>query len=478
MKLIKKLLLPITTTACLLSCSYAFAEQTANKPNILMIAIDDMNNFPGAWGGPAITPNIDRLAKQGIQFMSAHPAVPACNPSRVAIMTGLRPEITGQHENKGNFRNKPANKKIKTIPQWLADNGYKTAAAGKIFHKPRGTGAKPEPQSDPQSWHEQSANNTGVRGAHLYKDENGYAKWLNGIAEYDGQKISAYLRKFAIWGASSETTEESGDYQTAQYCNDYVKQQHDKPFFLACGIFRPHSPQVVPQKYLDMYPIESVKLPPKPYADMLDIVKRERVNFSTSVAKAVIDNEAEWKRAMQAYLASVTFADEMIGKIVDGLDNSQYKHNTIVVLWSDHGFQVGHKQRWEKFSLWNQATQSPFIMRMPNTTPSKINHPVSLLDIYPTLANILNIAEPHKMSGNNLLPLINNPNMHWDKPAVITYMPGNHAIRLGSFNYIKYDHGAEEFYDLSKDPNEYTNLINEPAYQLAIKKMRKYLPVE
>ncbi|WP_048691056.1 sulfatase [Catenovulum maritimum] len=447
----------------------------SDKPlNVLMIAVDDLNNWPESWGGKAKTPNIDSLAAQGVQFTNAHAVVPACNPSRVAVMTGQRPEVTGQHKNEGNFRKMPGGQNRVTLPQLLRKNGYYAAGAGKLFHHPRGRSQNAKPLSDDISWNEQAKVLTGTGGGQHYQDKDGHAAWLKGAATFEGKKISPYIREHGIWGAIPDKTEQTGDWQTAEYCYDFLQKSHDKPFFLGCGIFRPHSPQ----KYFDMYPIESIELPESPADDMQDIPKRQRNNWSTSFARKVISDKAEWKRAVQAYLASTTFADDCIGRILEGLEQSKYKDNTVVVLWSDHGFQVGTKQRWEKFSLWHQATNAPYIIKAPGVKPARIDQPVSLLSVYPTVIDLVNVDEDtnHKLGGKSLVPLLKQPNMEWPYPAVVTYYPKNHSIRYKNWNYIQYDDGSRELYDHNNDPREYNNLAGNKKYLSVMSDLQKWIP--
>lgn len=450
----------------------------ASQPgmNVLMIAVDDLNNYVGAWGGPAITPNIDKLARQGVQFQNAYAAVPACNPSRVAVMTGQRPEITGQYTNNGDFRSRPGGENRITMPQFFRSMGYHAAASGKIFHHPRGTRAEPARLSDAISWNEQSKTQTGTGGDEQYQTEQRWAKWHGGLTEFDGLPIKDYIRRHGIWGPIEQSKEQTGDFQTAQYCADYMAQANDQPFFLACGIFRPHSPQLAPKEFFDLYPIDTIKLPELAEDDMADIPEIAQTNWSSGFARLVKSRPEEWKRAMQGYLASTSFADAAIGRILDALENSPHKDNTIVVLWSDHGFQLGHKDRWEKFTLWRQGAQAPMIIKVPGTTAKVVNAPVSLLDIYPTLTNLLGAGVPRWLSGNDLTPLLEGDESNWGLPAVITYQQGNHGILYKHWNYITYQDGTEELYDHRTDLKEQNNLIGKPGTQAVVNKLKLWIP--
>ena len=461
------------------SLALALSANAASKPlNVLMIAVDDLNNEVGAWGGQAITPNIDRLAASGVQFKHAHAVVPACNPSRVALLTGRRPQTTGLYGNPGNFRDLDTAKHMLTLPQFLKQNGYETVSAGKIFHNPRGKKEQADPLSDPISWSEQGKVKTGTGGMPDYLDKNGKTKWLKGDYKHEGKPIGGYLSKFAVWGPIDEAKEETGDFEAARYCADYLSKPNDKPFFLACGIFRPHSPQLAPKEFFELYPIDKIELPFDPYEDIKDLPKVSQSNFSTPLAKRVVAEPEQWKKAIQAYLASTSFADAAIGEILKGLEKSPHKDNTIVVLWGDHGWQWAQKFRWEKFSLWHKGTNTPFIIKVPGMQPVVVNDQVSLLDVWPTLMTLMEMKTEEKLEGNDLTPLMKDPNTTWEKPAVITYEATSNAVRYKQWNFIKYKDGSIELYDISTDPLEHNNLANDKKYSDIIQKLEKWVPAE
>lgn len=471
------------TIALLFSCKIEKKVATTDpkedeKPNILYIAVDDMNRWVGAMGGQAKTPNIDRLAKQGMLFTNAHTVVPACNPSRVAIMTGLRPETTGQYTNQGNFREKPGNINRITMPQYLRQNGYETVATGKIFHQPRGKSEKANPLSDPESWSYQPKNLVGTKGHQMYLDEYDQASWLNGAMrkEGPGKTGASYISKFGVWGTTPEAKEETNDWKNAQFTADYLSKTHEKPFFMACGIFRPHSPQIAPKEFFDMYPLDSVKVHDLPNEDMLDIPKHIRKNFSSEFVGHV-KAKGQLQKAIQGYLASMSFADACIGQILDGLENGPNKENTIVVLWTDHGWQLGHKDRWEKFSLWDIATNTPLIIKHPKEqiAGTKIDQPVSLLDLYPTLMDFIGLEKPKDLEGTSLAPFVADVNYKRKEPVLITFEKGNQSIRKNAYNYIRYANGKEELYDHRSDKMEYTNLAEQKAYQETKTELRQLL---
>ncbi len=470
--------LSLIPTANGLSQKIKFSE----KPNIVLIAIDDLNNMVGSWGGQAITPNIDKLAAEGRQFLNAYCVVPASNPSRAAMFTGLRPETTGQFQNEGNFRDLPGGANLVTIPQLLSANGYTTVAAGKLFHHHRGNAADPSPFSDDISWDYQWKGNVGTPGMNLFLNENGFAKWHEGAENefikgaYKNSGMSYILRN-GVWGAIPHPKEDCGDWQLTKFGAEFVQKEHDKPFFLGLGIFRPHSPQIAPQEFIDMYPLDKIKLPELPENDMQDVPEIGQTNWSSPFVK-LVKEKGQLAKAVQGYLASISFADACVGQFMDALNKSKFKHNTIVILVTDHGFQLGHKNRWEKFSLWKQGTNVPMIVRLPEgmIKPGATNTAVSMLDIYPTIVDLIGIKAPAKLEGTSLMPLLKNKDAKRKQAAVVTWEKGSHSILRDGWNYIHYKDGSEELYNQLEDPNEYTNIATNPRYAKLKTSMKKFIP--
>jgi arylsulfatase A-like enzyme len=446
-----------------------------------MIAIDDMNNWIGAMEDKALTPHIDALAASGVLFDKAYCVVPACNPSRTALMSGLRPETTGQYTNAGNFREKPGGREIVTLAQYLQEHGYKTVEAGKIFHQPRGNGEEPNPMSDTASWDFQRRGHVGTPGHSLFLDANERALWLDGAGDpyISGQNSGmSYMTKFGVWGAIPQSKEECGDWQMADFCAEYLAEKHDQPFFLALGIFRPHSPQLVPQEFLDLYPLDQITLPSIPENEMEDVPGIAQTNWSSPFVQ-LVKEKGEWEKAVQGYLASMTFADACVGHVMHALSNSEYADNTVVLFWTDHGWQLGHKDRWEKFSLWHQGTNSPLVIRYPGMEAAGqvCSEAVSFLDLYPTLLDLLGLPRKNNLEGESLVPWLEDPGLKKETPAIVTYPRGNHSVVLGNWNYIHYEDGSEELYDHHTDPAEYHNLAGNPRYREIKDSLRQWLPV-
>jgi arylsulfatase A-like enzyme len=460
--------------------SFSFDKQ----PNIVLIAVDDLNNWVGIMEGKAKTPAIDKMASEGVLFKNAFCAVPACNPSRTALFTGQRPETTGQFQNEGNFRTLPGGSERVTLPQRLSAEGYHSVAAGKLFHSHRGTADVAAERSDDISWDFQWRGTVGTPGHHLFLNEKGWAKWLQGAeSEFvkDGYVNSgmSYIAKFGVWGAIPHAKEECGDWKVAQFGVDFVQEEHDKPFFLGLGIFRPHSPQIVPQEFIDMYPLDSIELPELPADDMDDVPGFAQVNWSSPFVK-LVHQKGQLPNAVQGYLASCSFADACIGHFMEALDKSKYRNNTIVILVTDHGFQLGHKNRWEKFSLWRQGTNVPLIIRMPAkmSKPGVASSAVSMLDIYPTVMELLGIEPPHAMEGESLVPFLHDANYKRTQPAIVTWERGSHSVVRDGWNYIHYKDGSEELYNQNEDPDEYKNLASDVRYRTLMDELKSFIPAD
>lgn len=273
-----------------------------------------------------------------------------------------------------------------------------------------------------------------------------------------------------IWGPIADSKEDCGDWHTAEYCAQYLSEEHDKPFFLACGIFRPHAPMLAPQEYFDMYPIETVELPED---DMDDIPAIARRNASTDLV-SLLKEKGEWRKAVQAYLASMTFADDCVGHVMEALENSIYVDHTIVIFWTDHCWQLGHKDRWEKFALWHQATNSPLIIRYPgmNAAGRVCSEAVSLLDIYPTILDLAELPGRELLQGQTLIPWLEDPSLEKETPVVITYPQGSHSVVWKNWNYIHYRDGSEELYNHHTNPREYHNLAGMPEHRELMNRLK------
>lgn len=453
------------------ACALVGRAQT-RRPNVLMLAVDDWNDWVGALGGhPQVkTPNLDRLAARGVLFTDAHTAAPICNPSRTALMTGRRPSTTGIYGND----EKPWRETLPdvvTLPQHFRANGYKALGGGKVFHHGKGF-------NDPKSWDDYYFWNPKAR-------DNGWFDNYSFPPDPEPSRPvtpmpSVSWRNFD-WSPIEVPEEDMPDFKVSSWASDVLGQKHDRPFFLAAGMFRPHIPWFVPRKYFEMYPPESLVLPVVKDDDLADVPPfARRIALNEHSRHDLMVSSGNWRRAVQAYLACITFSDAMLGRMLDALDRSPNRDNTIIALWSDHGYHLGEKWHWHKQSLWQRATHVPLVIVAPGVTKpgSRCERPAGLIDVYPTLCDLAGFKAPQGLDGVSLRPLLENPAGQWERPAITTYGRGNHAIRTERWSYIHYYDDSEELYDRRQDPNEWINLASNPALASAKKELQKWLPAK
>ena len=325
-----------------------------DRRNVLFIALDDLNDWIGCLGGhPDVkTPNMDRLAARGVLFTNAHCAAPLCNPSRASLMTGVRPSTSGVYQNNQPMRQSRVLAGAVSLPQYLRNHGYSVTGGGKIYH-----GGFPDPQSWDDYFPSQQENQP--------PNPDPPNKPANGIpnaAHFD-------------WSPVDVRMEEMGDYKTAEWVRASLARRHDKPFFLACGIFRPHLPWYVPRRFFDMYPADNITLPDVKENDLGDVPPAGRRMAKPDGDHARVIKHGQWRKAVQGYLASISFADEIVGRVLDGLDAGPNAKDTSIVLWSDHGWHLGEKLHWRKFALWEEATHNVLMVSSPWATKTAASSP-------------------------------------------------------------------------------------------------------
>lgn len=449
--------------------------RASDLPNVLFISVDDWNDWVGCLGNSQVhTPNVDRLASRGLLFTNAHCVAPVCNPSRVSTLTGLRPATTGVYENGGRMRRRLPD--LVTLPQHFRQHGYHVAGGGKVFHD------VPPHCDDPASWDECFWwNEHGPRGG-----RSGGA-WRSPYSippdpQLDGRpirEITKLTKRNFEWGAVDQPESDWPDSKVAAWATEFLSRDHTKPFFLAVGIFRPHVPWFNPRKYVDKYPLDNIRLPTVKDDDLDDLgewAKKRALDRNSRHAQLV--EFGEWKPAVQAYLASISFADANVGRVLDALDKSDYRDNTIVVFWSDHGYHLGEKGHWHKRTLWERSTHVPLAIVAPGVTKTdtKCSRPVSLLDLYPTLVSLCGLEARGELEGHDLTPLLKAPQSEWPHAAVTTWNPGNHSVRSERWRYIRYSTGEEELYDHDSDPHEWHNLALNETFAETKTRLARHLP--
>jgi choline-sulfatase len=451
-----------------LAATAALAAPSSAKPNVLFVSVDDMNDWVGCLGHPqAKTPNIDRLARQGVLFSNAHCASPLCNPSRTALLTGRSPANTGIYNNDQFWR--PSLPQAVTLPQFLRQNGYYAAGAGKVFHHTAGN-------NPPDQWDDfqlQVFDDPWYRRADWYPWNKRVPAPprhpFNGLQDFQGE---------FDWGDLEQDDLAYGDQRAVDYGIRHFAKAHAKPWFLAIGLWHPHIPMFSPKRFWDLYPQDKLLMPDADPKDLEDLPKvaRELAASRRGEFERIV-KEGKWKECVQAYLAAISFADAMVGRLLDALDASPAAKNTIVVFWSDNGWHLGEKQHFHKSTLWQRATHVPMIVRAPQARKPGVarRQGVSLLDLYPTVAELCGLAPATPLDGRSLKPLLDNPKAK-RPPAVITYLRGNHAARDERYRYIRYHDGSEEFYDCQVDPLEHSNLASRPEHRARMDAMAKFLP--
>ena len=445
-----------------LSCQNKAVVQ--KKPNVLFIVVDDLNDWISLLNkeNPIKMPNLEKLAYRGVLFTNAYCSSPACNPSRASVLTGLRPHKTGIYGNKSDWRR--ALPGAVTIQQYFMKNGYYSAGAGKVFHH-HWDGA----------FHDAASFDDFLMLPKTYPDSPMPEKKLNGL-EWFGSKNTD-------WGAYPEKEQDAVDYKTASYGVGFLSKKQDKPFILSIGIFRPHMPFYAPQRYFDKYPIESAAMPAIKKDDWTDLpsgaesLMKSTKWFWQGMEKAIKTDAIAWEKMVTAYQSCASFADAQIGRVLEALEKSPYKDNTVIVLWSDNGYHLGEKQHIEKFALWEKTTHVPLIFVAPRQIKAgiKISNPVDLTSIYPTLIDLCDLEQKSDLDGKSLIPILNNPNGHF-LPALMTYMKGNHAVRTERWRFIQYADGTAELYDHLCDENEWDNLAMNPKYQPVMDSLRAFIP--
>lgn len=441
----------------------------ANRPNIVMIAIDDLNDWVEPLGGhPDVqTPAMKRLAERGVTFTNAHCQAPLCNPSRTSLMSGRRPTSTGVYGLSPWIRDLPEFADIKMLPQHFHDHGYRTMIGGKIYHGGNGRGRGKANEAD--LWGPPSS--VGARPKQK----------LIGVTPGGNNPLMD-------WGVFDHRDEDKGDWAVASWAVDQIaamdaRPESGQPYFLSLGFFLPHVPCYATQKWFDLYPEESLTMP-----RIIDGDRADTPPSSWHIHWSLPEPRTSWLREndqlvplIRSYLACVSFVDSQVGRVLNAIEKSPEADNTIVVLWSDHGYHLGEKAISGKNSLWTQSTRVPLIFAGPGIVKgARCDQPAELLDIYPTLADLAGLPQAAGMEGLSLRRQIESPTTIRKRPAICTHNAGNHSVCDARWRYVVYADGSEELYDRSVDPAEETNLLfsesTDPEHRRAADRLASWLP--
>ncbi|SMP41432.1 Arylsulfatase A [Neorhodopirellula lusitana] len=443
------------------------------RPNVLFIAIDDVNDWVGPLGGhpQAKTPHLDRFCEQGaVVFQNAVCPAPVCCPSRSALLSGFMPNHTGVYGNLSNILDSPITKTHATLPEYFTQHGYHSLSTGKIFHK-----HATETGADWGQWAFDTFRHTTPENR---PDRSRLTH--QGLGIVNGAKAKGPAPKYSwgalSWGPTEEPLQETKDFTSAEWAGQQLQKSWNQPFFMAIGISKPHLPWVVPQEFFDLYDLETLQTADiKP--DDLDDIKRpngENAYQPQPDYEWVVENGI-LKEATRAYLASVSYADACLGVIFEALQKSEHADNTIVVVWGDHGYHLGEKLRFKKSTLWRESARTPLIVRLPSMKKQQVcQRVVNLVDLYPTLIELCGLPEK-ELDGRDISPLLSTPDMPWKHPGVTVADYGT-SVLTEDWHYLETKSGNKEFYDLRNDEMEWKNLIGSPEYAATIAELAKSVP--
>jgi uncharacterized sulfatase len=436
--------------------------QAFERPNVLLIIVDDLRTELGCYGRPEVhTPNIDRLAAQGVRFDRAYCQYPICNPSRTSFLTGLRPETTQVFSNDLYFRDKLPD--VVTLPELFKKNGYRTVSIDKVFH----AGGKLAGHDDRErSWSEVYDFNTLPAGT---KGEGRSLTFPGGN------------KGWCRWMAAEGTDDDQPDGQAAAEAVRILNNPGDKPLFLAVGFHKPHDPFIAPKKYFDLYPKDKItwSTVPASASPEVPLAKAKGLDFS----QFTDDDRREFKRA---YLAGTSFTDAQIGRVLDALDKNGLREKTIVVFFGDHGYHLGEHNWWNKGTLFEHSARVPLIVSIPvgikgSPPPRGVARGiVELIDIYPTLCYLCLLPLPDGLEGLHFLKLFDNPDGPGKKAAYTVSTRGGsmgRTVVTDRWRYTKWGDGEneQELYDQRVDPDDYVNLVKDPQYAEAVAEMQSLL---
>jgi len=430
--------------------------------NVVFLIADDLNDSLGCYGGPTKTPFIDEFAKHSIRFTNVSTPVPLCCPARTALLTGMAPWKSGVYTNYQYFRRSPTLENVVTMPQMFQQHNYMTISSGKVFHKNRG------PYEDTPSW--DIINHTIGNGGHPHP------KKVLSHGFHDKVAVNYYKKAFDFAPIERDNWS-TGDYRNAYWITELLDRSFSRSTFMAYGSSMPHIPWYVPQKYFDLYDLDSIQ-PPVEQAKIFDALPhRAKIQAESCKFTPLLLEYDRLKHALQGYYASVSFADECHGMIINKIMNSKHRDNTIIILTSDHGFHLGEKLTWCKFKPWERAVKIPLFIRIPGMEMGGIcDYPTSLLDIFPTLAAYFGWEHPHTLDGENLLPHFGNSIRKNRNVVCASCYNAFYTVRDRRFRLIKWTTGDIELYDIQNDPGERVNLAVDNEFLPIIESMQRSLP--
>jgi arylsulfatase A-like enzyme len=485
----------LTAVLGLAGGSSSGSDEPLGRPNVLFIAVDDLNDWVGFLGGhPQVqTPNMDRLAKRGVVFANAHCAAPLCSPSRAAVFGGKLPSHAGVYGNDDSIL--AVRPQAVLIPDAFKARGYRTYGTGKLLHQndhPRYDESfaaeqrwSPFTPKQVQYTSEELPSKATDQPRHVIERGPGGGRVvlpLNGLPS-DRDPRGPAGESFD-WGPVDVPDSAMGDARIVDWAADRLRGRHEQPFFLAVGFYRPHIPLYAPRRYFDLYPAGSVTLPETRADDLDDLGatgRRLALEADTAGTHATAIRNGQWPHAVAAYLACVSFVDAQVGRLLDALDGSPHAGDTAIVLWGDHGWHLGEKQHWGKWTGWERATRVPLIVAPARSDRERFQtgeicrRPVGLIDLFPTLLDLCGLPPEPGLDGSSLVPQLRDPAAP-TRPVLTTFGAGNHAVRDDHWRLIHYADGSEELYDHRQDPHEWNNLAADRHYAPVRDRLAKVMP--
>ncbi len=434
-------------------------EAGEKKPNVVFLIVDDMNDY--GFGGPekVITPNMDKLRENSVVFQNAYCPAPVCIPSRAATFTGISPHKSGVYLNGGDpWNDSQTLKEAETLPELFKRNGYYTYGRGKIYHKP-------------------------LEKGRIERNFDNRPIYEGGFGPFPDEKHRVYSEedKFPkFWGVQSFPDSIFPDVINTDAVVNFLQQEHEKPFFLTLGLWRPHTPFTAPQRFFDLYHPDSIKIPTAYRKNDLDDIPEFAQSLLDPFGRFEVtgaNHVDRWKRFIHGYYACISFVDWNVGRVLKALEESKYADNTIFVLYSDNGFHLGAKNHWEKNTLWEASALVPMCIKMPDGLSSKVTSSVGLIDLYPTMVDLCGLDSPkQELDGISLRPFLEHTDYTWDRPGITFFGENMVTIRTKNYRFIQYPDGTTEFYNHAKDPYEWDNRANDPEYSELIDQHKKYIP--
>ena len=479
-------------------CHSVIADE---RPNVLFIAVDDLNDWIGCLGGhsQAHTPNMDRLAARGVLFTNAHCAAPACNPSRAAVFSGRMPSRTGVWSNRSPKLLK-LHPTMQLLPTAFAKSGYLTLGTGKLLdsgsanrslfaeHLVTDQRWSPFARDEVRYTDEEVSSKATDNPRHVVKNRRRGSVILPLNRMPSDRKPETTDGESFDWGPVDVPESDMGDTIITDWAVQRLKDRDDIPFFLGVGYYRPHIPLFAPSRYFDRFARSPAELPAVRQDDLYDLSATARhwaIEPVTAGRHSTVVEHKQWRGAVEAYLACTTFVDHQVGRLMDALDQTSIGDNTIIVLWSDHGWHLGEKQHWGKWTGWERSTRVPLIIVPPKKLVdqfappgSRCDVPVSLIDLFPTLTEMCDVSRPDGLDGESLVPLLREPDSAPDRRAVTTFGPGNVSLRTDWYRYLRYSDGSEELYDHKSDPHEWQNLAANATFRSLLERLRGLIPPE